>query len=154
MKFWLLTLHFLMGRTEGKNGSFIAIRMRIHQKLCSFLTPSWRPEATPKFLIVMCILWCICYCFCVSGVSKNKTLNSSIISVVFFSCFKKFKYLGDALDSVTHITVCHIEVPSFGRFYNLAQILCSTAFFLLSENCGMWSNISFSMSAVPKKGSA
>ena len=40
--------HFLMGRTEGKNGSFIAIRMRIHEK-------KWMPEAMPKFLIVICI---------------------------------------------------------------------------------------------------
>ena len=38
---------------------------------------------------------------------------------------KKFKCMGDVLDSVTPITVAvgHIEVPSFGRFYNLAQIL-------------------------------
>ena len=56
------------------------------------------------------------------GVSKNKTLNSGNTSVVFFSCLKKIKCLGDVLDSVTPITVCHIEVPSFGRFYNLAQI--------------------------------
>ena len=55
-----------------------------------------KPEAMPKFLIVMCI----CH-----------------------SCFIKFKCLGDVLDSVIPITVCHIEVPSFGRFYNLAQIL-------------------------------
>ena len=57
------------------------------------------------------------------GVSKNKTLSSGKTSVVFFSCLKKFKCLGDVLDYVTPITVCHVEVPSFGRFYNLAQIL-------------------------------
>ena len=28
-----------MGHSEGKDGSLIAIRMRIDQKLCSFLTP-------------------------------------------------------------------------------------------------------------------
>ena len=28
-----------MGRTEGKNGSFMAIRMRIHQNLSSSMTP-------------------------------------------------------------------------------------------------------------------
>ena len=50
---------------------------------------------------------------------KTRTLNNDNTSVVFFSCFKK----GDVLDSVTPITVCNIEVPSFGRFYNLAQIL-------------------------------
>ena len=73
----------------------------------------------PKFLIVMCIYgvfatlsvlrgtrWC-------PGVSKNKTLNSGNTSVVFFSCLKKFKCLGDVLDYVTPITVGHIEVPSF-----------------------------------------
>ena len=32
---------------------------------------------------------------------ETKTLNSSIISVVFFSCFKKFKCLGDVLDFVS-----------------------------------------------------
>ena len=57
------------------------------------------------------------------GVSKNKTLNSGNTSVVFFSCLKKFKCLGDVLDPVTPITVGHIEVPSFGCFYKLAQIL-------------------------------
>ena len=49
-----------MGRTEGENESFIAIRMRIHQKF--FLDPLMdfkkkkkkrRPKAMPKF--VMCI---------------------------------------------------------------------------------------------------
>ena len=64
MKFCLPALHFLIGRTEGKNGSFIAIRMRIHQNFSSSMTSlGWklknqkknRPEAMPKFLIVMCI---------------------------------------------------------------------------------------------------
>ena len=36
-------------------GGFIAIRMRIHQKFSSSMTPSWRPEAMTKFLNVMCI---------------------------------------------------------------------------------------------------
>ena len=55
--FCLPTLHFLMGRTEGKNGTFMAIglRMSIHQNISSSMTPSWRPEAMPEFLIVMCI---------------------------------------------------------------------------------------------------
>ena len=66
------------------------------------------------------------YCGALVGcpdVSKNKTLNSSNTSVVFFSCLKKFKCLGDVLDSVTPITVGHIEVPTLGRFSNLAPIL-------------------------------
>ena len=53
---------------------------------------------------------------------KTKTQQRHHLSV-FFSCFKKFKCLGDVLDSVTPITVCNIEVPSLRRFYNLAQIL-------------------------------
>ena len=48
-----------MGRNEGENGSFVAIRMVIHQHLSSSMTPRGkkkrRPEAMPKFLIVMCI---------------------------------------------------------------------------------------------------
>ena len=66
------------------------------------------------------------YCGALVGcpdVSKIKTLNSGNTSVVFFSCLKNFKCLGDVLDSVTPITIGHIEVPSFGRFYNLAPIL-------------------------------
>ena len=94
----------------------------------------------PKLLILMCIymvyLLLLLYCEALvgcPGVSKNKTLNSGIISVVFFSCFKKLKCLGDVLDSVTPITICHNEVPSFGRYYNLAQILIYHSIFLLSE---------------------
>ena len=44
--------------------------------------------------------------------------------------------LGDVLVSVS--------LPEFAQLRSQS----STAFFLLSENCGMWSNISFSMSAV------
>ena len=73
----------------------------------------------PKFFIVMCIYGIFATVTVLRGtrwvpwcrLSKNKTLNSSIISVVFFSCFVKFKglTLGDVLDSVTPITVCHID---------------------------------------------
>ena len=38
VKFCLPALHFLMGRTKGKNGSFIAIRMRIHHNFFSSMT--------------------------------------------------------------------------------------------------------------------
>ena len=69
---------------------------------------------------LLLLLYCEALVGC-PGVCKNKTLNSGIISVVFFSCFKKFQ--GDVLDSVTPITICRIEVPSFGRFFDLAQIL-------------------------------
>ena len=84
-------------------------------------------EDMPKFLIVMCY---ICYCYCIAGHSlgtlvylKTKTLKSGIISVVFISCFKKFKCLGDVLDSFTPIIVCNSDVPSSGPLYNLAHIL-------------------------------
>ena len=58
VKFCLPTLHFLMGRTEGRNESFMAIRMRTHKKFSSSMTPSWTwkkkgPEPVPKYLIVM-----------------------------------------------------------------------------------------------------
>ena len=109
----------------------MAIRMRIHQNLSSSMTPLVDlTEAMPKFLIVMCIYGIFATVTVLRGtrwvplcISKNKTLNSGIISVVFFSCFKKFKCFGDVLDFLTPITICHIEVLSFGRFYNLALIL-------------------------------
>ena len=50
-----------MGRTDGKNGNFVAIRMKIHQIVFFFhdsLDLKKRKEeleAMPKFLIVMCI---------------------------------------------------------------------------------------------------
>ena len=81
----------------------------------------------PKFLIVMCTCGIFATVQCIAGHSLGALmylklkLSSGNNSVVFFSCFKKFKYLGDVLDSATPITVCHIEVPSFGSFYNLAQ---------------------------------
>ena len=123
-----------MGRTEGKNGSFIDIRMRIHQNFSSSIKTN--KQAMPKFLIVLCICGIfakLLYCGAFVGALmylKTKTLNSSIISVVFFSCFKKFKCLSDVLDSVTPITICNIEVPFFGCFYNLAQILIQHSIFL------------------------
>ena len=56
-----------MGRTEGKNGSFMAIRMRIHQNCSSSVIhdplvdlkkkkkkqKKLGPEAMPKFLIAV-----------------------------------------------------------------------------------------------------
>ena len=76
---------------------------------------------------------------------KTKTLWNVHLSSFFFSCFKKFKCLGDALDSVSFLSFATFEVTTFGHFYNLAQILIQLSIFLLSENCGMWSNISFIM---------
>ena len=58
----LQATRLLMGRTEGKNGSFLAIRMKIHQNFSSSMTVSWSSKkiyraelAMPKFVIVMCI---------------------------------------------------------------------------------------------------
>ena len=99
-----------MGRTEGKNGSFMAIRMRIHQNFSSSMTPSWKkkkklgPEAMPKFLIVV---WPICSVTVLRGTHwvpwciLKPDIYGYNISVVFFSCFKKFKCLGDVLASVS-----------------------------------------------------
>ena len=52
-----------MWRTEGKNGSVLAKRMKIHQNFSSFMTmkDNQGPEAMPKFLIVMNM--CICGIF-------------------------------------------------------------------------------------------
>ena len=116
---------FTQGCTECKNESFMAIRMRIHKNLCSSLTPGGYAKIYDCYVHIMVYLLLFLYCGALvecPGVFENKTLNSGIIFVVFFSCLKKFKCLGDVLDSVTAITVCHIEVPSFGRFYNLAEI--------------------------------
>ena len=66
------------------------------------------PEAMLKFLIVMCIayvlyLLLLLYCGALIGypdVSIKLKLSKTFIAVVFFSCFKKLKYMGDVLDSV------------------------------------------------------
>ena len=105
--FCLPDQRFPMGRTEGKNGSFIAIRKKIHQ---NFMTASctWKkklgPEAMPKFWIVM---WYICSVTVLRGTHWVPwcILKTNIyrlhISVVLFSCFKKFKCLCDVLVSVS-----------------------------------------------------
>ena len=100
-----------MGRTEGKNGSFMAISMGIHQNFSSSMTPSWTwkkkklgPEAMPKFLIVV---WPICSVTVVRGTHwvpwciLKPDIYRYNISVVLFSCFKKFKCLGDVFASVS-----------------------------------------------------
>ena len=61
-------------------------------------------------------------------------LKTKTISVVFFSCFKKFKCLGDVLDSVSLLPFATFEVTTFGRFYHSAQNLIWHSIFLLSEN--------------------
>ena len=95
-----------MGRTEGKNGSFMAIRMRIHQNCSSSMTPQKKlgPEAMPKFLIVV---WPICSVTVLRGTHwvpwciLKPDIYGYNISAVLFSCFKKFKCLGDVLASVS-----------------------------------------------------
>ena len=43
-----------MGRTEGKNGSLSAIRIKIHKEII-LKKHKEEPEAMPKFLLAMCI---------------------------------------------------------------------------------------------------
>ena len=94
------------GASEGKNGSFMAVRMRIHHFFFFFHDPllhSW-PEAMPKFRIVM---WYICSVSVLRGTHwvpwciLKPDIYRYNISVVLFSCFKKFKCLGDVLASVS-----------------------------------------------------
>ena len=101
-----------MGCNEGENGSFIAIIMKIHQNF-SFFHDGGYAQISDSYVHI----WYICYCYCIAGHSlgtlmylKTRKLNFDNTSVVFFSCFKKFKCLGDVLDSVTPITVCNIDV--------------------------------------------
>ena len=98
-----------MGRSEGKNGSFIAIRMRIHQNCSSSMTPS---EAGGYAQISDCYVLCM---LCAMMYLKTKTQQRHHLSS-FLQLLQMFKCLGNVLDSVTPITVCNIEVPSFGRF--------------------------------------
>ena len=84
---------------------------------------------------------------------KTKT-HERIISVVCFSCFKKFKCLGDVLDSVSLLPFATFEVTTFGCFYNLAQILRSGTAFFCSVKTVECRKYFFIMSAVTKKGSA
>ena len=83
---------------------FIAIRMRIHQNFSSSMTPStggWR--LCPNFWLLcayVVYLLLLLYCGVLVGY-PDVSRNSGIISVVFSSCFKKFKCLDDVLDSVS-----------------------------------------------------
>ena len=67
------------------------------------------------YVVYLLLLLC-CGALGCPDASKTKTPNSR-------KTFKKFKCLGDVLDSVTPITIFNIDVPSFGRLYNLAEIL-------------------------------
>ena len=132
------------GVPEGKNESFLAIKMKIHQ----FFFRPWPPRGLKKtqreagdFARLLCAyMWYICHCYCIAGHSlkslgalmylKPKTLNTvgcqnSSVWVMFWILFP-----------------CR----------DLQHWSHSTAFFLPSENCGMWSTVSFySMSSVTKK---
>ena len=53
-----------MGRNEGKNGSFMAIRMRIHQNFSSSITPSLKKKtgARDYAQISNCyVIYLLCY---------------------------------------------------------------------------------------------
>ena len=54
---------------------------------------------------------------------KTKILNDVHFSIVFVSCFKKFKCLGDFLDSVSLLKFAKLRSQLLDVFLNLAQIL-------------------------------
>ena len=90
-----------MGRTEGKNGSFMAIRMRIHQKFSSSTTPS---GAGGYAQISDCCVTSVTVLRGTHWVPRfilKPDIYGYNISVVLFSFFKKFKCLGDVLASVS-----------------------------------------------------
>ena len=92
-----------MGRAEGENGSFLAIRIKINQKISSSMNPRGPkkkhkkgPEAMPKFLIVMCMCGIfarllLLYCRALIGcpdvlVSKNKKIIRDLVILVTLAC--------------------------------------------------------------------
>ena len=91
------------------------------------MTFSWKTEGYAQISDCYVHMWYICYCYCIAGhllvalmYLKTKTLNNVIILVVFLSCFKKFKCLGDVLDSVS---LWQFATLRYLAFYNSAQIL-------------------------------
>ena len=81
----------LCSSSKGKNGGFMAIRMRIHQNFSSSMTTGGYAQISDSYVHMVYLLLLLYSGALVGcpGVSKNKTLNSGIISIVFFSCFKK-----------------------------------------------------------------
>ena len=80
-----------------------AIRIKIHQKLCSFFTPQRSRRLCPNFWLLcayVVYLLLLLHCGALVGCPDvSKTLNSGNTSVVFFSCFQKC--LGDVSASVS-----------------------------------------------------
>ena len=89
-----------MRRTEGKNGSFTAIRMRIHQNFSSSITPSWtwKEKKTGAGGYAQISDCCVTYllCYSIAGHSLG-----ALMYLILFSWFKKFECLGDVLASVS-----------------------------------------------------
>ena len=113
-----------------------------------------------KLIYDCCVhIWYICYCWCIAGHSldalmylKTKTLN--IIHLHnFLQLLQKVHVSGCFFGFSIPSPICNIEVTIFYVFKFYLRFRSRTAFFFLSENSGIRSNISFSMSAVKKKGS-
>ena len=141
----LAPLRFLMGRIECKKWKFHSHKDENPLKLFFSHDPLLNldkegPEAMHKILIVM---WYICYCYNISGHSLGALMY--LESVVLFSCFKKYKCLGDVLDSVSLLQFAALKLQLLGVFMTQLIFWSRTSFFLLSENCGVWSNNYFSM---------
>ena len=87
---------------------------------------------TPKITLYLVLLTWVTTCAAVNHVDMVVKACAGIYeSQCLCGCFIKFKCLADVLDSVTPIiTFFFIKVPSFGRFYNLAQILIKHSIFL------------------------
>ena len=98
------------GAPRVKMEVFMAIRMRIHQNFSSSKKKKLRPEAMPKFLNVV---WPICSVSVLRGTHwvpwciLKPDIYGYNISVVLFSCFKKFKCLGDVL--------AFVSLPEFAK---------------------------------------
>ena len=60
VKSCLPALHFLMGHIKGKNGSFIAIRMRIHQNFSSFKKKQREEASYAQTFYCYVHMWYIC----------------------------------------------------------------------------------------------
>ena len=150
-KFCLSALRSLMGRTEGNNGSFLAIRMKIHRNLSSSLTPSCTQKKIKKGQDYAQIsdwymhMWYICYCYCNAGNSfgalmylRAKTLKN-VHHRIFLQLLQKVQVSGWFFGLCILSQICNIEVTTFGRFYKLAQIcgICGQIFFLACRHLQM-----------------
>ena len=83
-----------MGRTEGENGSFMAIRMRIHQNFSSSMTPMKSGAGGYAQISDCYVMYLLCYSIAGHSLGALMYLKTS-------ASLKKFKCLGDVLASVS-----------------------------------------------------